>query len=145
MTVSVPLLVLDKGIEAPRSAYSGDAGVDLRSTIDVVLKPGERATIPCGIALALPRGYAGFVLPRSGLASKHGVSLVNAPGLIDSGFRGELCAILINLDQSEPFVVKRGDRIAQLVVMPVPEVSLSLVDSLDETERGSGGFGSSGV
>ena len=145
MAVEVPLLALDEGIELPRYAYPGDAGVDLRSSVDTVLQPGERATVPCGIALALPRGYAGFVLPRSGLASKHGISLVNAPGLIDSGYRGEICAILVNLDRSEPFTIRRGDRIAQLVIMPAPEVSLLPVSSLDETERGSGGFGSSGL
>ncbi len=144
MTIEIPFTLLDPYIEAPRYAYPGDAAIDLRSTIDVVLEPGARATIPCGIAVAIPRGYAGFVLPRSGLALKHGISLVNAPGLIDSGYRGELCVILINLDNSEPFILQRGDRIAQLLVLAVPEISLISCASLDDTERSCEGFGSSG-
>ena len=144
MSIEIPIMTLDEELELPKYAYSGDAGIDLRSRIDTVLEPGERATIPCGVAVALPRGHAGFVLPRSGLAAKHGISIVNAPGLIDSGYRGEICAILVNLDRDESFEIRRGDRIAQLVVMPVPEAALSPVSSLDETERGSGGIGSSG-
>ena len=144
MVLEIPVLSLDDNIELPEYAYPGDAGVDLRSSIDVVLEPGERVTIPCGVAIALPRGYAGLVLPRSGLAAKHGISIVNAPGLIDSGYRGEICAILVNLDRSEAFEVHRGDRIAQLVVVAVPKASLVSVALLDDTERGSGGFGSSG-
>ena len=144
MVLEIPVLSLDDNIELPEYAYPGDAGVDLRSRINVVLEPGERVTIPCGVAIALPRGYAGLVLPRSGLAAKHGISIVNAPGLIDSGYRGEICDILVNLDRSEAFEIHRGDRIAQLVVVAVPEASLVPVASLDDTERGSGGFGSSG-
>lgn len=144
MLLEIPILSLDDDIEVPKYAYPGDAGVDLRSRVDITLEPGERATIPCGVSIALPQGYAGFVLPRSGLAAKHGISIVNAPGLIDSGYRGEICAILVNLDCSESFEIRRGDRIAQLVVMPVPEASLVPVASLTNTERGGGGFGSSG-
>ncbi|OUO91479.1 deoxyuridine 5'-triphosphate nucleotidohydrolase [Gordonibacter sp. An230] len=143
--VRVPLRALDPDLPLPTYAYAGDAGVDLRSTRDEVLRPFERRLVPCGVALALPRGYAGFVLPRSGLAVKHGVSLVNAPGLIDSDYRGEICAVLVNLDPHEEFFVKRGDRIAQLVIMPVPPLSFEAVDELPDTDRGSGGFGSSGV
>lgn len=145
MAVEVPVRVLAAGLEPPAYAYPGDAGADLRSSVDLVIEPGERAVVPCGIALALPEGYAGFVLPRSGLAAKHGVSIANAPGLIDSGYRGEVCAILVNLDPREPFAVHAGDRIAQLVVMPVPRASFSAVDGLSATDRGAGGFGSSGV
>lgn len=143
--VRIPLQQLDPELPVPTYAYAGDAGVDLRAACDEVLQPFERKLIPCGIALAIPRGYAGFVLPRSGLAIKHGVSLVNAPGLIDSDYRGELCAVLVNLDAHEPFVVKRGDRIAQLVIMPVPAVEFAASEKLPDTERGAGGFGSSGV
>lgn len=144
-SVRIPLQQLDPELPVPTYAYAGDAGVDLRSVCDEVLQPFERKLIPCGIALAIPRGYAGFVLPRSGLAIKHGVSLVNAPGLIDSDYRGEVCAVLVNLDVHEPFVVKRGDRIAQLVIMPVPVVEFAASEKLPNTERGAGGFGSSGV
>lgn len=143
--VRVPLQALDPELSLPAYAYAGDAGVDLRAACDEVLQPFERKLIPCGIALAIPRGYAGFVLPRSGLAIKHGVSLVNAPGLIDSDYRGEVCAVLVNLDAHEPFAVKRGDRIAQLVIMPVPAVEFAASEELPDTERGAGGFGSSGV
>lgn len=143
--VKVPLKLLDAGLPMPAYAYVGDAGVDLRSTIDLVLQPFERALVPCGIAAAIPSGYAGFVLPRSGLAIRHGITLVNAPGLIDSNYRGEIQAVLANLDAKEPFQVKRGDRIAQLVVMGVPEASFEEHDELPKTDRGAGGFGSSGV
>ena len=143
--IAVPLKQLDPELPIPAYAYPGDAGVDLRSTIDLVLHPFERALVPCGIAVSIPRGYAGFVLPRSGLAIKHGVSLVNAPGLIDSGYRGELQFVLVNLDAHKPFEIKRGDRIAQLVIMRVSEATFELHEKLPETKRGSGGFGSSGV
>ena len=115
--VSIPLQQIDPDLPVPAYAYVGDAGVDLRATCDDILKPFERKLVPCGIAVAIPSGYAGFVLPRSGLAIKHGVSLVNAPGLIDSNYRGEIQAILVNLDPQSEFAIKRGDRIAQLVVM----------------------------
>ncbi len=143
--VVVPLKSLHADIPVPAYAYEGDAGVDLRSASDLILHPFERALVPCGISIALPQGYAGFVLPRSGLAAKHGISLVNAPGLIDSGYRGEIKAVLINLDPHESFEIKRGDRIAQLVVMQTPPVTLQVCEDLPETERGAGGFGSSGV
>ena len=143
--ITVPIKQLDEGLTLPAYAYDGDAGLDLRSSEDVTLAPFERKAVPCGIALAIPAGYAGFVVPRSGLAAKHGVSIVNAPGLIDSNYRGEVKVILVNLDAHEPFEVKRGDRIAQLVIMAVPPVSLVAVAGLDDTVRGEGGFGSSGV
>lgn len=143
--IAVPLKQLDEDLPIPAYAYPGDAGVDLRSTVDLVLQPFERALVPCGIAVAIPRGYAGFVLPRSGLAIKHGISLVNAPGLIDSDYRGELQSVLVNLDAHEPFEIKRGDRIAQLVIMKVPEAAFEPQGELPETTRGEGGFGSSGV
>lgn len=143
--VAVLIQRLDEGLDLPRYAYEGDAGLDLRSAIDIELKPFERFPIPTGIAIALPRGYAGFVQPRSGLAIRNGLSLVNTPGLIDADYRGEIKVIAINLDPSEPIQLHRGDRIAQLVIQQVPIVDLQEVDSLDETERGSKGFGSSSL
>ena len=138
-TITVPVKRLDKNLEMPAYAYVGDAGLDLRSAEDAVLKPFERK------AIAIPEGHAGFVLPRSGLAAKHGISIVNAPGLIDSNYRGEIKAILVNLDAHEEFEISHGDRIAQLVIMPYPAVELKEVEELDQTVRGAGGFGSSGV
>jgi len=135
---------LDPGLPLPVRAHPGDAGVDLRSTVDLVLGPGERAVVPTGIAVAIPDGYAGLVQPRSGLAARHGVGIVNAPGLIDSGYRGEVKVIVINLDREASFKVGRGDKIAQLVVYPVPAVSWREVDALPDSERGASGFGSSG-
>lgn len=143
--MELPVLRLDKTLDMPAYAYVGDAGMDLRAAEDAVLAPFERKLVSCGIALAIPQGYAGFVLPRSGLAAKHGISIVNAPGLIDSNYRGEIKAILVNLDPKNEFVIAHGDRIAQLVIMAVPAVTTTEVDELDETERGAGGFGSSGV
>ena len=143
--IAVPIKDLDGQLEMPRYAYEGDAGLDLRSTQDAVLKPFERMAVPCGIALAIPQGHAGFVLPRSGLAIKNGISIVNAPGLIDSNYRGEIKVILVNLDPNEDFVIRRGDRIAQLVILRVPSVELQPVAELEDTQRGAGGFGSSGV
>ena len=136
---------LDAGLALPAYAYPGDAGLDLRSAEDVTLAPFERRFIPTGIALAIPKGYAGFVLPRSGLAARLGLSMVNTPGLIDSQYRGEVKVVAINLDPREPIVIKRGDRIAQLVILAYPEVSLTEVLELDDTERSVGGFGSSGL
>lgn len=129
----------------PQAMRMGDAGLDLRSVEQVTLRPFERALIPTGIALAIPEGYAGFVLPRSGLAAKHGFTLVNAPGLIDSNYRGEIKVIGMNLDPNDDFVISAGDRIAQLVIMRVCDCGLCEVEELDATERGSAGFGSSGV
>ncbi len=143
--IKVPVQKLDNGICMPEYAHAGDAGLDLRSTIDCTLQPFQRKLIPCGIALAIPEGYAGFVLPRSGLAYKSGLSIVNAPGLIDCNYRGEVQAILINLDTSIAVEIKRGDRIAQLVLMQVPAVELKECAELSDTARGGGGFGSSGI
>ena len=132
-------------LPAPEYAHMGDAGLDLRSTANIVLAPGERRMVPCGVKIAIPCGYAGLVIPRSGLAYKHGISVVNAPGLIDSGYRGEIKVILINHDKNADFVVSRGDRIAQLMLVAVPSVELVQVEELDDSDRGTGGFGSSGV
>lgn len=144
-TVSLPVKKLNADAIIPQSAYEGDAGIDLHSAVNITLQPFERALVPTGLAIAIPEGFAGFVLPRSGLAIKKGLSLVNTPGLIDSGYRGELGCICINLDAHEPIEIAVGDRIAQLVIMGVEQVNLIEVDELDETSRGAGGFGSSGV
>ena len=127
----------------PDRAYSGDAGLDLSSCERVELAPGERALVPTGLAVAIPDGYAGFVQPRSGLAARHGISIVNTPGLIDSGYRGEVRVTLLNTDREESFTVEAGMRIAQLVVLRVPEIELVEVDELPASERGVRGFGSS--
>lgn len=127
----------------PERAYAGDAGLDLSSCERVELAPGERALVPTGLAVAIPDGYAGFVQPRSGLAVNHGISIVNTPGLIDSGYRGELQVALLNTDAREAFVVEAGMRIAQLVILQVPELELLEVDELPASERGARGFGSS--
>ena len=135
---------LDTDLPLPKLAHVGDAGLDIYSAIDVVLAPnGGRALIPAGIAISIPLGYAGFVLPRSGLALNHGISLVNTPGLIDSHYRGEIKVVMVNTDQSRPYHVSRGDRIAQLVIQRVEEVTWTEVDTLDDNDRG-GGFGHSG-
>ena len=135
---------LDADLPLPKLAHVGDAGLDIYSAIDVVLAPnGGRALVPAGIAISSPLGYAGFVLPRSGLALNHGISLVNTPGLIDSHYRGEIKVVMVNTDQSRPYHVSRGDRIAQLVIQRVEEVTWTEVDTLDDNDRG-GGFGHSG-
>jgi dUTP pyrophosphatase len=128
----------------PGYAHPGDAGADLHAAVDVVLQPGERALVPTGVALALPEGWVGLVHPRSGLAARHGVSIVNAPGTVDSGYRGEILVNLVNLDRHEAFTVRRGDRIAQLVVQQVARVSFREVDSLEDSSRGDTGHGASG-
>jgi dUTP pyrophosphatase len=135
---------IDKDLPVPKYAYAHDAGFDLYSSVDVLLESGERKLIPTGVAVAILEGYAGFVQPRSGLAAKHGISIVNSPGLIDSHYRGEIKVILINLDKDKPFQVRRGDKIAQLIIQKIESVDLEVVDELDETVRGAGGFGSSG-
>jgi dUTP pyrophosphatase len=135
---------IDASALLPSRAHPGDAGLDLCANEDVMIKPGERALVGTGIAIALPSGTVGLVVPRSGLAIKHGVSLVNSPGVIDEGYRGEVKCILVNLDPSEAFVVARGDRIAQLLVQRVEHVGAREVDDLPETARGEGGFGSTG-
>ena len=141
----IPIRQLDPELPIPSAANPGDAGYDLRSTIDCVLPPGGgRAIVPTGIAIAIPDGYAGLILPRSGLAAKHGISCVNAPGLIDSGYRDEIKVILINTDPSDPFQVERGDRIAQLMIQEVHVIEWEFVDTLSPSERGLGGLGSSG-
>jgi dUTP pyrophosphatase len=127
----------------PERAYAGDAGLDLAACERVELAPGARAVVGTGLAVAIPDGYAGFVQPRSGLAARHGITIVNTPGLVDSGYRGELRIILLNTDRAEAFVVERGMRIAQLVVVPIPEFELLEVEELPESERGVRGFGSS--
>lgn len=135
---------LDKQVMVPVKAHIGDGAVDLQSRVAFSLVPGERAAIPTGLAVAIPVGYAGFVIPRSGHALRSGLSVVNGPGLIDSGYRGEIQVILINLGQ-ETVAFEAGDRIGQLAIAPVPEVEWEEVEDLDETERGEGGFGSTGV
>lgn len=127
----------------PRQAYADDAGLDLASCERVVLAPGERATVPTGLAVEIPEGYAGFVQPRSGLAARHGIGVVNSPGLIDSGYRGEIRVVLLNTDAREPFTVEPGMRIAQLVIAPVATVRLVEVAELAASSRGDRGFGSS--
>jgi len=129
----------------PSQAYPGDAGLDLAACERIELGPGERAVVGTGLAVAIPDGYAGFVQPRSGLAAEHGITLLNSPGLIDSGYRGELRVVLHNTDANGPFVVEHGMRIAQLVVLPVAALEIAEVDELPETERGVRGFGSSRV
>ena len=144
--LEVPVVRLDPDLPLPGYARAGDAGLDLLAREPVVLAPGGgRALVPTGIALALPVGWAGFVQPRSGLALRHGVTCLNTPGLIDAGYRDELRVLLVNLDPVEPFGIERGDRIAQLVVQRVEHVTWREVPSLDESERGLGGFGSTGV
>ena len=135
---------LDPDVPLPAYARPGDAGCDLVTTVDVELAPGERSTVPTGLAIALPEGYAGFVHPRSGLAAHHGVSIVNAPGTVDSGSRGEIKVVLVNTDTRETVRLKRLDRIAQLVVQRVEQVDWRETETLSETERGSGGHGSTG-
>ena len=135
---------LHDDLPLPAYAHPGDAGADLVAAVDVVLAPGERAVVPTGVAIALPDGYAAFVHPRSGLAAKHGLSLVNAPGTIDSGYRGEIKVIVINLDRHESITLSRGDRLAQLVVQRVERAGFELVDELPDSVRSEGGFGSTG-
>jgi len=140
----IPLKRLDPDLPLPAHAHPGDAGVDLRAAAPVRLEPGERVPVPTGIALAIPEGHAGLVVPRSGLALRHGVGVVNAPGLVDSGYRGEIVVILVNYGR-EPVEFSRGDRIAQLVVLPVSAQEFVEVADLPGSVRGEGGFGSTGV
>ena len=142
--VDVLIQRLDPDVALPSYAHPGDAGADLVTTVDAQVAPGERVLLPTGIALALPEGYAAFVHPRSGLAVKYGVSLVNAPGTVDAGYRGEIRVSLVNLDPREPVVLHRGDRIAQLVVQKVERAVFHEVERLPGSDRGEGGFGSSG-
>ncbi len=140
----VELKLLDDGIAPPTYALPGDAGADLVTTIDVTLAPGQRQLVPTGVALAIPNGYAGFVHPRSGLATRAGLSIVNAPGTIDAGYRGEIKVALINLDPNETIELQRGERIAQLVIQPVYQAAFSIVEELPESIRQEAGFGSTG-
>lgn len=128
----------------PRYAHPGDAGADLTSTDELTLAPGQRATVGTGVAIALPDGYVAFVVPRSGLAARHGITIVNSPGTVDAGYRGELRVTLLNTDGSEPYRISAGDRIAQLIVLPVSRARFVEVQHLPGTERGEGGFGSTG-
>lgn len=143
--VTVLLHRLDPGVPVPVPARPGDAGVDLTCGEDVLLEPGRRATVGTGLALALPPGHAAFVLPRSGLAARHGLTVVNAPGTVDAGYRGEIRVTLLNTDLAAPVQLRRGDRVAQLVVLPVPAVTFVEVDTLPDSARGSAGFGSTGT
>jgi dUTP pyrophosphatase len=144
MSLDVLITRLDADVPLPSYAQAGDAGADLAAAEDVHLAPGARALVRTGIAIALPAGYAAFVQPRSGLAARHGVTVVNAPGTVDAGYRGEIKVILLNTDPAEPVSFRRGDRIAQLVVQRVEQVTFSEVAALPGTDRGEGGFGSTG-
>lgn len=145
MTVELRVMRLSEEAELPAQAYPGDAGLDLAAAERVTLEPGERAMVGTGVAVAIPDGYAGLVTPRSGLAARHGLSVVNGPGLVDSGYRGELRVILLNTDPREPFTIEPGMRIGQLVIVPVASVRVVESDTLGETVRGADGFGSSGA
>ena len=143
--MDVSYTLLDEALPAPAYAHPGDAGLDLRAAVGGTLVPFERRLVPCGFALAIPDGYAGLVIPRSGLAAKHGISIVNAPGLIDSGYRGEIMVSLINLDGKQAFTFEKGDRIAQLMIIRTVDITLHNTSELPESDRGVRGFGSSGV
>ena len=140
----VQLVRLDRDLPLPSYAHPGDAGADLVTAVDVTLAPGERTLVPTGIALALPEGYVALVHPRSGLAARHGLSIVNAPGTVDAGYRGEVQVLLVNLDPRETVVLTRGDRIAQLVIQRVERARFVEVDALPDSSRGDGGYGSTG-
>ena len=144
MGLAVLVQRLDPQLPLPGYAHPGDAGADLVTAVDVQLGPGERAVLPTGVALAVPGGYAAFVHPRSGLAARHGVALVNAPGTIDSGYRGELQVVLINTDRHQTLTLRRGDRIAQLVIQPVERAIFTEVAELPDSPRAAGGLGSTG-
>jgi dUTP pyrophosphatase len=141
--IELPILRMREDARLPEQAYAGDAGLDLATCERIELGPGERAVVPTGLAVAIPEGYAGFVQPRSGLAARQGISVVNSPGLIDSGYRGEIRVVLLNTDTTHTFFAEPGDRVAQLVVLPIPGLEVVEVDELPETERGVRGFGSS--
>lgn len=143
--VDVLLVRLDPGLPVPSYALPGDAGFDVCTTVDITLEPGERAIVSTGIAIALPDGYAAFVHPRSGLAARHGLTIVNAPGTIDAGYRGEVKVCLLNTDAHEPVTLTRGDRIAQIVVQPVARAVLHEAERLPGSHRGEGGYGSTGT
>ena len=142
--VTVKVQKLDKELQTPEYAHIGDAGLDLYSALDCIIRPLERRKVPTGIKIAIPEGYAGFIQPKSGLAINKGLSLVNTPGLIDSGYRGEVCAVLINLDSKNDIRIMRGDKICQLVIQKVEHAEIEMTDEMDDTARGEGGFGSTG-
>jgi dUTP pyrophosphatase len=142
--MELPFRRLDAAASLPEAQHPGDAGLDLRANAELEVAPGARAMVPTGLAVAIPDGHAGLVLPRSGLASKHGLTLANAPGLIDAGYRGEVIVSVVNLDPAESVAIARGDRIAQLVVVALPTVSPTWVAELPASQRGEGGFGSTG-
>jgi len=143
-TMTIQLRRLDEGVPVPAYAHPGDAGADLVTRVDATIAPGERVTVPTGIAIALPEGYAAFVHPRSGLAARHGLTIVNAPGTVDAGYRGEIAVTLLNTDGREPVVLHRGDRVAQLVIQRVERARFVEAAELPDSVRGAGGFGSSG-
>jgi dUTP pyrophosphatase len=140
----VPVVRLDPDLPLPAYAHPGDAGADLVTAVDVTLQPGERVLVPTGIAMAVPEGYVALVHPRSGLAARHGLSIVNAPGTVDAGYRGEVKVLLVNLDPAEPIELRRGDRVAQLVLQRVEQAAFTEVEVLPESVRGVGGYGSTG-
>lgn len=143
MAQSIEVLITAENI--PSYSHPGDAGADLSAAESLTLAPGQRATVGTGVSIALPAGYVAFVVPRSGLAAKHGITIVNSPGTVDAGYRGELRVTLLNTDLSEPFEIKKGDRIAQMIVMPIVQARFIPVERLPESERGESGFGSTGV
>ncbi|ALE91881.1 deoxyuridine 5'-triphosphate nucleotidohydrolase [Arthrobacter alpinus] len=143
-SLTVQLRLLDDGILAPSYAHPGDAGADLRTRIDVTLAPGERVLVPTGVAIALPFGFVALVHPRSGLATKHGLTIVNSPGTVDAGYRGEISVTLLNTDAHHSIILSRGDRIAQLVIQRVEHAAFDVVTELPDSVRGTGGFGSTG-
>ena len=142
--IILKIMKLDKSLPDPMYAKNGDAGIDLYSRSELTLEPYSRSIVPTGITVSIPYGYAGFIQPRSGLAAKHGIGIVNSPGLIDSGYRGEICVILINMDKERDYHINKGDRICQLVIKKIDYADIRIVDELDNTERGGGGFGSTG-
>lgn len=143
MTESVDVLISTESL--PVVAHPGDAGADLSSTENCVLQPGQRAVIGTGVSIALPDGYVAFIVPRSGLAAKHGITVVNSPGTVDAGYRGEIKVTLLNTDQHEPFTINVGDRIAQMIIMPFARANFVSVETLPVSERGDSGFGSTGI
>ncbi|WP_394940999.1 dUTP diphosphatase [Psychromicrobium sp. YIM B11713] len=142
--LAVQLKMLDPGLEPPSYAHPGDAGADLRTRIDVVIAPGERVLVPTGVSIALPEGFVALIHPRSGLATKHGITIVNAPGTVDAGYRGEIAVTLLNTDLSQPISLSRGDRIAQMVIQRVEYAQFLPVEELPDSVRGTAGFGSTG-
>lgn len=143
-SLDIEVVMLDDGLPAPSYAHPGDAGADLCSRIDFSLAPGERLLVPTGVSIALPFGFVALIHPRSGLATRHGLTVVNAPGTVDAGYRGEIAVTLLNTDARETLSLRRGDRIAQMVIQRVEHARFVSVDSLPETARGTGGFGSTG-